>query len=153
MTRLRSSLGGAVAVVAVIGAAAAYVLAGGEGGLGGEAAQRVVPLGPQGIVPQFVVECGYSHACARRPDRPPREPGASHLHQFFGAESVDAASTADSLRGTDTTCQQPSDTASYWAPALYDDGTLVEPIRLNAYYRPGPGSTRPPSNPSPPGWR
>ncbi len=62
----------------------------------------------------------------------------SHLHQFFGATQVDAFSTADSLRSSPTTCQQQLDTASYWAPALYDGDELVEPTGLKAYYRPGP---------------
>src|SRR5690606_37783473 len=43
------------------------------------------------------------------------------------------------LLGTDTTCQQRLDTASYWAPSLFVDGEPVEPLGGNAYYRPGPG--------------
>lgn len=100
--------------------------------------QPVIPLGPQGIVPQFVVECAFSHAAPDDPIVFPGEAGASHLHHFFGATQTDASSTPASLRGTPTTCQQPRDTASYWAPALYRDGVEVEPITLNAYYRPGP---------------
>jgi hypothetical protein len=105
----------------------------------GHAGQAVVPLGPQGIVPQFVVECRFSHAASDDPIVLPGESGRSHRHQFFGAEGVDASSTPDSLRGGATSCQDPSDTASYWAPALYADGVEVEPVRMNAYYRPGPG--------------
>ena len=137
MSPLRTQLGAAVAVVAVVAAAAVYVMAADDAG--GEVVQPVVPLGPQGLVPQFVVECGFSHAAPDDPIVHPGEPGASHLHQFFGAEAVDAHSTPDALRGTATTCQQQLDTASYWAPALYDDGEVVDPLRLNAYYRPGPG--------------
>jgi hypothetical protein len=135
LSPLRSWLVDGVGALVVLGCAAAYVLAGSDA----EPVQPVVSLGPQGLVPQFVIECGFSHAAADDPIVYPGEPGASHLHQFFGAQSVDAHSTADSLRGTGTTCQQPADTASYWAPALLDDDEPVDPVRLHAYYRPGPG--------------
>ncbi|MCC5951095.1 MAG: DUF1996 domain-containing protein [Acidimicrobiia bacterium] len=98
-----------------------------------------VVLGPQGRVPQFVVECGFSH---RLPDDPivhPRRPGVSHEHDFFGATATDAHSTGTSLVIGDTTCADPADTAAYWVPSLLDDGTPVEPIRVVAYYRAGPG--------------
>ncbi len=60
-------------------------------------------------------------------------------------------STADSLRGSPTTCQQQLDTASYWAPALYDGDELVEPTGLKAYYRPGPEVDPTIVEPMPPG--
>lgn len=95
--------------------------------------------GPQGAVPQFVVECGFAHAAPDDPIVHPGERGASHLHVFFGAAGVDATTTAASLVDGDTTCDQPGDTASYWAPALLRDGALLTPVRSVAYYRPGPG--------------
>ncbi len=88
---------------------------------------------------RFHVECGFSH---RLPDDPivfPGEPGASHEHLFFGADTADAFSDADSLAAGDTTCATKQDTASYWAPALFDGDQLVEPIRSVAYYRAAPG--------------
>jgi hypothetical protein len=125
----------AVAVAALLTGALA-----GCGSEGGDlpASQPVVPLGPQGLVAQFVVECRFSHAAPDDPIVHPGEAGASHLHQFFGATGTGASSTADDLRGGDTTCQDHADTASYWAPALYRDGQVVDPTRLDAYYRPGP---------------
>lgn len=114
-------------------------------------AQEVVPLGPQGLVPQFLVECRFGHLAPDDPIVFPGQPGASHLHQFFGASEVDAGSTADSLRGGPTTCQQQLDTAAYWAPALLVDGSPVEPLHLNAYYRPGPGVDPAIVEPFPPG--
>jgi hypothetical protein len=104
-------------------------------------------MGPQGRVPQFKVECGWSH---RAPDDPmvePGRPGASHLHDFFGNVTTDASSTAAGLIGADTTCQNKLDTAAYWAPALLRDGVPVEPAGSVAYYRPGaevePSAVRP----------
>ena len=83
----------------------------------------------------FTVDCGFSH---RAPDDPivyPCEPGASHMHDFFGAEATDAYSTAASLRGGPTSCEDPADTAAYWAPTLFDGEIPIKPNRMRAYYR------------------
>jgi hypothetical protein len=101
--------------------------------------QEVLPLGPQGVVAQFVVECSFSHSAPDDPIVFPGQPGASHQHHFFGASTTDADSTPESLRASETSCQTAADTAAYWAPALYVDGVEVAPSKLNAYYRPGPG--------------
>jgi hypothetical protein len=101
--------------------------------------QEILPLGPQGVVAQFVVECDFSHSAPDDPIVFPGEPGASHQHHFFGAETTDAHSTPEDLRASATSCHTAADTAAYWAPALYVDGDEVEPSHLNAYYRPGPG--------------
>src|SRR4051812_16186582 len=88
----------------------------------------------------FTVDCNFSH---RAPDDPivhPGEPGASHMHDFFGAEGTDAYSTAALLRGGPTTCEDEQDTASYWAPALYDGTKPVDATYLRAYYRAAPGA-------------
>jgi hypothetical protein len=151
MREIRRGLLAALAAAAVVAAAVAYVAAAGDDDVAADGGQPVVPLGPQGIVPQFVVECGFSHAAPDDPIVHPGRPGASHLHQFFGATTVDAHSTAESLRGTPTTCQQPLDTASYWAPALFEDGTQVAPTMLAAYYRPGPDVDPASVRPFPPG--
>jgi hypothetical protein len=96
--------------------------------------------GPQGRVPQFVVECGFSHAAPDDPIVHPGHPGRSHLHTFFGNTAADAASTAASLAATGgTTCDQQLDRAAYWAPALLDGGQPVAPTGAVAYYRPGVG--------------
>jgi Domain of unknown function (DUF1996) len=93
--------------------------------------------GPQGAVPQFLVECEFSHAAEDDPIVYPGEPGASHLHVFFGNTEVDANTTTASLAGGDTTCDQRLDTAAYWAPALFRDGEMLPPVKSTAYYRPG----------------
>jgi hypothetical protein len=96
-----------------------------------------VIAGPQGAVPQFVVECLYSHAREDDPIVHPRQPGASHLHVFFGNEKVDAYTTVASLAGNATTCDQQLDKAAYWAPALLRNSTVLTPLKSTAYYRPG----------------
>jgi hypothetical protein len=90
-------------------------------------------------VPQFKVECAWSHAAPDDPIVHPGQSGRSHLHDFFGNVTTDAASTPSSLLGAGTTCQNKLDTAAYWAPALHRDGVPVPPTGSVAYYRPGPG--------------
>lgn len=97
-----------------------------------------VLTGPQGAVGQFVVECGFDRFLADDPIVVPGRPGASHLHQFFGAVGVSAGSDYGDLVAGPTTCEQRSDTASYWTPTLLVDGQPVEPVRSVAYYRAGP---------------
>jgi hypothetical protein len=109
---------------------------------GGPAAQGQpdAPIaGPQGARAQFVVECGFSHLAPDDPIVFPGRPGMSHLHAFFGNPAVDAFTTAADLPGGDTTCEQPLDTAAYWAPTLLRDGQPLEPTKSTAYYRPGLG--------------
>jgi hypothetical protein len=100
--------------------------------------------GPAGTTPgrdlrglehvRFVSVCGFSH---RAPDDPiafPGSPGLSHDHTFFGNVSTNAASTAQSLRATQTTCQRSADTAAYWAPTLVNDGKVIAPLDAVVYY-------------------
>lgn len=100
------------------------------------APDRVI-AGPQGAIGQFVVECGFSHAAFDDPIVHHGEPGASHLHVFFGNTTTDAFSTVDTFAAGDTTCDQPADLASYWAPALIRDGVVQTPVKSVAYYRAG----------------
>jgi hypothetical protein len=95
--------------------------------------------GPQGRVPQFVVECPFSHAAADDPIVHPGHAGASHLHTFFGNTGTVSTSTATDLAQGSTTCDQQLDRAAYWAPALLDHGAMVTPTKAVAYYRPGVG--------------
>jgi hypothetical protein len=48
----------------------------------------------------------------------PKQPGASHLHDFFGNTTTNAFSTYAGMLAGGTNCQEPGDTAAYWAPAL-----------------------------------
>jgi len=82
----------------------------------------------------FVVTCEFSHSLHDDPIVFSGQPGASHLHDFFGNESTDAFSTVRSLRRSPSNCFLESDTAAYWMPTLYVDGTRVRPDRVRAYY-------------------
>jgi hypothetical protein len=86
-------------------------------------------------VPEFIAGCPPSH---RAPDDPivaPGEPGASHLHEFFGNRSADAHSTAKSLRRGSTTCQPRADRSAYWVPVMFDaEGEPIEVLEGTFYY-------------------
>ena len=98
---------------------------------------RGVGMGPQGAVPQFVVECPWSHSAPDDPIVHPGHPGRAHLHDFFGNTGTDASSITASLVGGDTSCDNALDTAAYWAPVLRRHGERVPPTTAFAYYRPG----------------
>ncbi len=95
--------------------------------------------GPQGRVGQFVAKCEYSHSAPDDPIVHQGHPGRSHLHDFYGAETTDAFSSAEELVEDATTCDKPADKAAYWQPALYMDGEVVVPTEIRAYYRAAPG--------------
>ena len=89
--------------------------------------------------PGWIVSCQYSHSLKDDPIVFRAQPGASHLHDFVGAKTTDAFSTAASLSASGTTCLMPADKSAYWVPALYEDGVRVLPngAAKNAlfYYR------------------
>ena len=67
----------------------------------------------------------------------PGQPGASHLHQFFGNTSANAHSTYDSLRKSgESTCMSPLNRSGYWMPAMLDGkGNAVRPDYVTIYYK------------------
>src|SRR5579862_4005509 len=96
----------------------------------------------------FISTCGYSHHAPNDPIVFPREPGFSHDHTFVGNVSTNAFSTLATLRAAGTTCSLVGDTAAYWAPTLYVDGSPVLPVGATIYYR---RVTIAPVKPFPPG--
>ena len=87
-------------------------------------------------IPGFEIFCFYSHTAQDDPIVAPGRPGdAMHLHDFAGNTTTNANSTAASLRAGATNCQLKGDTAAYWTPVLYSQGTVVHPDRLHSYYR------------------
>lgn len=70
----------------------------------------------------------------------PGQPGASHLHQFWGNTAANANSTYQSLRTTgQTTCGDPDgpvNRTAYWMPAMLDGaGNAVKPDSIQIYYK------------------
>lgn len=93
--------------------------------------------GPQGKVGQFIVECDLSHTVSDDPILYPGQPGASHLHAFFGNATTSASSRPAEMVGAETSCDDHRDTAAYWVPMLMDGSTPIEPSYSVAYYRAG----------------
>ena len=90
--------------------------------------------------PAFSVRCPYSHSLPDDPIVHPGEPGASHVHEFFGNASVDAFSTYTSMTAATTLCGLSTDTAGYWIPQMIlANGTTIDPDHIFAYYRAGSG--------------
>jgi hypothetical protein len=70
----------------------------------------------------------------------PDQPGASHLHVFFGNTATNASSTAESLAssGNSTCLGGTINRTAYWVPALIDEsGKPIKPVRLEPYYKSG----------------
>ncbi|WP_182900291.1 DUF1996 domain-containing protein [Microbispora sp. H10830] len=79
------------------------------------------------------IDCQYSHSLMDDPIVYPGQPGASHLHDFFGNIGTNANSTYASMDGVTSTCAN-KDRASYWAPALYRNGVKIKPAIARIYY-------------------
>jgi hypothetical protein len=126
----------------LVAAASALLLAAGL--IAPAAAMAASPRPPGGPLHDgiFLSVCTLSHTASDDPIVHPGEPGASHQHEFFGNTTTNAGSTLTSLRAGGTTCRIPGDTAAYWVPTLYDDGTRLAPIKVNAYYLRGRGAGR-----------
>jgi len=82
----------------------------------------------------FQVRCASSHLATDDPIVFPGRPGAAHRHEFFGARTTSAASTATSLETGGTTCGLATDTGAYWAPSLEVNGRFARGT-MTAYYQ------------------
>ena len=89
--------------------------------------------GPQGNIPQFVVECPYSHTSKADPIVAPGAADGGHQHVFFGSVSTDESSTATSLLAADTFCEQQLDRSAYWTPAMYDHDQMLIPDKVTIW--------------------
>ncbi|HET9600030.1 MAG TPA: DUF1996 domain-containing protein [Acidimicrobiales bacterium] len=85
----------------------------------------------------FRILCDSSHIAPDDPIVHPNMPGMSHLHQFFGNRTTNAASTTQSLLGQGTTCSAGADGSAYWVPMLYQNGSPLPASSALIYYRGG----------------
>lgn len=83
----------------------------------------------------WINKCDLSHRAEDDPIVYPGQPGATHLHDFYGNRSADAFSTYESLLDKNTTCELTQDTAGYWFPTLYFNGEPRRPYSVKFYYR------------------
>jgi hypothetical protein len=86
----------------------------------------------------FRTFCSFSHLAYDDPIVYPDQPGASHLHMFFGNTSTRADSTYERLRSSGhSTCQGGLlNRTAYWVPAVHDaSGQVVVPRFFEIYYK------------------
>jgi hypothetical protein len=84
--------------------------------------------------------CQYSHMSKDDPLVFPNQPGAAHLHTFFGNKLANAYSTAASLLNAgDSTCYGGIvNRSAYWVPTVVDaNGVPQRPVQGNFYYKAG----------------
>jgi hypothetical protein len=84
--------------------------------------------------PYFVIGCGVSLMANDDPIALPGKPGASHHHTFIGNRNVSAASTAESLVGGASSCEDIGDSSAYWVPTLFAGGRALRPLVGVGYY-------------------
>jgi hypothetical protein len=94
----------------------------------------------------FRLSCAGGQLLKDDPLLYPGQPGASHLHQFWGNTATNASSTYSSLRTTgQTTCgysASPVNRTAYWMPAMLDGaGHAVKPYFINTYYKQVPAGS------------
>lgn len=83
----------------------------------------------------FISTCPHSHTAPDDPIVFPGEPGASHLHVFFGNTGTDAHTTTRSLVEHErTSCEHIDDLSAYWVPAGYQNGRQVAIAGTSMYY-------------------
>ncbi len=98
------------------------------------------PVNDNGASPegQFRAACEYSHFGADDPIVFPGEPGAAHLHMFFGNTETNAFTTTEELidSGGGTCSGFELNRSAYWVPALLDGrGNAVVPDQIILYYK------------------
>lgn len=85
-----------------------------------------------GVGSSFNLNCAFTRQLPDDPIVYPGQPGASHLHDFFGNRTITADSS--SPLPNSTSCQNAKDPSGYWAPSAYINGVRVVPKNIKAYY-------------------
>ncbi len=86
----------------------------------------------------FRTYCYFSHLAYDDPIVFPNQPGASHLHMFFGNDEINAYTNEDTLlnQGSSTCHGRELNRTGYWTPAVFDqDGNVQIPDRMVVYYK------------------
>lgn len=119
-------------------------------GAKGEAKLNITKTDDFGVksdIGAFRIPCRFSHMAFNDPIVYPGQPGASHLHTFFGNTAANAYSTATSIANTgNSTCPGGiANRSSYWIPSLIDTttGTPLVPTDSIWYYKTAYGGVLP----------
>jgi hypothetical protein len=94
------------------------------------------------VVGAFRFICGAGQILYDDPIVSPGQPGASHLHQYYGNTGANAYSTYSTLRSSgDSTCGNAVNRSGYWMPAMMVGKTYVlKPDYVSIYYKRRPAS-------------
>jgi hypothetical protein len=77
--------------------------------------------------------CAFTQRAAIDPIRFADSSEPSHLHDFFGAKTVQEFDTAESLLEKEKSCTAYGDHSSYWVPTMLQADVSVEPIDMAVY--------------------
>ena len=86
----------------------------------------------------FRIVCAFSHMSYDDPLAYPGQPGAAHLHTFFGNTTTNYASTYNSLTAATSSSTCPgggANRSAYWLPTLMNGSTPLVPEILGTYYK------------------
>lgn len=97
----------------------------------------IPPSSAPDVVGAFRFICGAGQLLYDDPIVFPGQPGASHLHQYYGNSAANAYSTYTSLRITgDGSCGNAVNRSGYWMPALMVGRQYVlQPDYVSIYYK------------------
>jgi hypothetical protein len=113
----------------------------GSAGWGFDRVQPTSEVAPLSEIGAFRVSCDFSHMSYDDPIVYPGQPGAAHLHAFFGNTGTNAASTAQSIATSgNSTCRGGTlNRTAYWVPAMIDTTTNkpITPDTGGMYYKQG----------------
>ena len=87
---------------------------------------------------RFATNCQKVRTLEDDPIVFPSRPGASHLHDFYGADPQVvrfASVTYRQLQAAESSCKDGLDTSLYWQPTLLVGDRRIEPVQVVAYYR------------------
>ncbi len=118
--------------LAVISVAVAAVAS-----LGGNGTALAADNPPFAQYQETHANCTVNHRLSDDPIVFPGQPGASHNHTFIGNPTTNADSTAQSLVGGPSSCQDTLDASGYWFPTLLQNGTPVANSIVTVYYKSG----------------
>jgi hypothetical protein len=128
----------------------------GAPGFNGPRQQQSYPGTPAGSG-SFRTTCSLAKYAFDDPIVYPGQPGASHLHMFFGNTGVNAFSTPQSLVSSgNSTCRGGTlNRTAYWIPAVFDSRTaqMITPDEATFYYKSGYGMDPKTIKPMPAGLR
>jgi Domain of unknown function (DUF1996) len=136
-SRFKNTPMASIPIADLLGPRTDYIT-GDDGKVPGPPAGNPEPGFPAQGVGTFRTSCEFSHFSYDDPLLYPNQPGAAHLHMFWGNTDVNAYSTYETLlnSGSGTCNGAELNRTAYWAPAMFDtQGNVRIPERIIVYYK------------------